>query len=208
MYKIIFNTHQISVTLFLIIYLIKTILLLSNNKEGLAKFTKGFKVPEMIVSFLFLATGIYMLTQIPDVKSFLLIKLVAVALAIPLAVVGFKKANKVLATSSLVLIFAAYGLAEMGKKHPEYSGSKAVAEAVSTVTDGKEIYTKTCSPCHGDDGKLGLTGATDLSASMLDKASAMEMITKGKSTMPPFANQLSLEQIEAVAEFIATLKKP
>ncbi|MES2395188.1 MAG: SirB2 family protein, partial [Bacteroidota bacterium] len=91
------HTHLLSVILFLLIYLIKTVLLLSNKNEGLAKFTKVVKVPEMIVSTLFLVTGIYLLTQIPEIKTLLIIKIVAVLISIPLAIIGFKKKNKVLA---------------------------------------------------------------------------------------------------------------
>lgn len=99
MYKTIYYTHLVSVMLFLMIYLVKTVLLVSNKEEALTKFTKIFKVPEMIVSVLFLITGIYMLTQIPEIKTFMVIKIVLVIVSIPVAVVGFKRRNKVLGWS-------------------------------------------------------------------------------------------------------------
>jgi L-cystine uptake protein TcyP (sodium:dicarboxylate symporter family) len=71
-------THLLVVVLFILIYLIKTTLLLLNKQETLMKFSKMVKVPEMIVSILFLVTGIYMLTQVPEIKSLLIIKIVAV----------------------------------------------------------------------------------------------------------------------------------
>lgn len=88
------HTHILSVILFLAIYLIKTVLLLMNKNEALAKFTKVVKVPEMIISTLFLATGVYMLTQVPEIKSLLIIKIVAVVASIPLAIIGFKNKTK------------------------------------------------------------------------------------------------------------------
>ena len=91
MYKTIFYSHLVSVILFLLIYFIKTVLLLANKNEGLAKFTKTVKVPEMIISTLFLLTGIYMLTQIPEIKTLMIIKIIVVLAAIPLAIIGFKK---------------------------------------------------------------------------------------------------------------------
>ena len=69
------HTHLLTVILFLLIYLIKTFLLLTNKNENLEKFTKVVKVPEMIISTLFLGTGIYLLTQIPEIKSLLIIKI-------------------------------------------------------------------------------------------------------------------------------------
>jgi len=209
MYKGIFYTHLISVNLFLLIYIVKTILLLANNDNGLAKFTKATRILEMIISTLFLITGIYMLTQIPEIKSLLVIKIIAVLASIPLAVVGFKKKNKALAVISLVLIFGAYGLAEMSKKQKSAEAITPVADpAVATSMQGQEIYSANCAKCHGDDGKLGLTGATDLSASTLDVNAKVEIVKNGKDgTMPGFAGTLSDEQIGAVVGYVETLKK-
>ena len=99
------------------IYFIKTILLISNKEELLSKLTRTLKVPEMIVSFLFLASGIYLLTQIPEIKPLLIIKVALVFLSIPIAVIGFKKRNKILGALSLLMITASYGLAEIAAKN-------------------------------------------------------------------------------------------
>ncbi len=202
MYQAIFYTHLVSVNLFLLIYLIKTILLLSNKNEGLRKFTKTVKVPEMIISFLFLLTGVYMLTQIPEIKSMMIIKIVLVLASIPLAVIGFKKGKKALALISLLLIVGAYGLAEMSKKQK----SKTVEQVEPTSVNGQEIYSENCVSCHGSDGALGLSGATDLSVSVLELNARIEIIKNGKSPMQPFNGILSEEQIKAVAEYTETLK--
>lgn len=203
MYKAIFYTHLVSVNLFLLIYLVKTILLLANKNEGLAKFTKTVKVPEMIVSTLFLISGIYMLTQIPEIKSLLIIKIIAVFASIPLAVIGFKKGKKALAVIAFLLIVGAYGLAEMSKKQ---KSSAAETPAVTSLS-GQEIYTANCSRCHGDDGKAGLMGATDLSTSVKSIDEKIEIIKNGKGVMDAFAGQLTDEQIKAVAEYTEALKK-
>ncbi len=53
MYKGILHSHYLVVTLFLLIYVIKTILLLSNKNDLLATFTKKVRIAEMIISFVF-----------------------------------------------------------------------------------------------------------------------------------------------------------
>lgn len=173
-----------------------------DKEEGLAKFTKMVKVPEMIISTLFLLTGIYMLTQVPEIKSFLIIKIVAVIASIPLAIIGFKKKNKVLALVSLVLLIGAYGLAEMSKKQK----SKSMENISFSTVDGKEIFNASCTQCHGADGKQGVLGAKDLSTSTMDMAARIELIKNGKGAMSPFAGTLTDEQIKAVAEYSETLK--
>jgi uncharacterized membrane protein SirB2 len=110
MFETIKLIHKISVILFLLIYFIKTILLISNKEDALTKLSKILKVPEMIVSFLFLGTGIYLITQLPEIKPLLIIKVGLVFLSIPVAIIGFKKRNKVLGALSLLMITASYGL--------------------------------------------------------------------------------------------------
>ncbi|HLC83198.1 MAG TPA: c-type cytochrome [Bacteroidia bacterium] len=197
------HTHLLTVILFLTIYLIKTVLLLMNKEEALAKFSKGFKVPEMIISVLFLGTGIYMMTQLPEIKSLLIIKISAVFLSIPLAVVGFKKKNKILAVASLLLIIGAYGLAEMSKKQK----SKSMEAITESDVNGHELYTASCVKCHGEDGKLNLLGAKDLTLSTMDLNTRIEIIKNGKNAMTPFSGMLNEEQIKAVAEYTEELKK-
>jgi mono/diheme cytochrome c family protein len=206
MYKGIFYTHLISVNLFLLIYLIKTIMLLANKEEGLVKFTKAVKVPEMIISTLFLLSGIYMLTQIPEIKSMMIIKIVIVFASIPLAVIGFKKKNKALAAISLIMIIAAYGLAEMSKKQG-MNGQAQADQSEGSMVNGHEIFTANCARCHGEDGKAGLMGSPDLSVSSLDLNAKIEIIKNGKNAMTGFAGILSDEQIKAVAEYTGSLKK-
>jgi cytochrome c553 len=185
-----------------LIYLIKTILLLANKNEGLAKFTKVLKVPEMIISALFLLTGIYMLTQIPEIKTLMIIKIVAVFVSIPIAIIGFKKKNKALAVLSFLLIVGAYGMAEVNKKQK----SKALQGITESNISGKELYEAACISCHGADGKLGIMGARNFSESTMDLSARIEIIKKGKVAMKPFGGILTDEQIKAVAEYTETLK--
>jgi cytochrome c553 len=211
MYKGIYYTHLISVIAFLLIYLVKTILLLGNKEDGLVKFTRTVKVPEMIVSTLFLVTGIYMLFQIPEIKSMLIIKIVLVFASIPVAVIGFKRRKKVLAVLSLLMIIGAYGLAEMSKKQKSRSSASdpetEVAPLKAVALNGHDIFMNNCARCHGEDGKLGLMDSPDLSVSAMDLNTKIEIIKKGKGAMTGFEGLLTEEEIKEVATYTESLKK-
>lgn len=74
------------------------------------------------------------------------------------------------------------------------------------VYSGQELYQQKCVSCHGSDGKLGVAGAKDITASMLSLDERIQLITNGKNTMPAFGPQLSEEEIKKVAEYSVTLK--
>jgi uncharacterized membrane protein SirB2 len=191
-------THRISVTLFFLIYVIKTVLLLSNRQDLLQKFTKATKVVEMIVSALFLITGVYLMTLLHKIPAMLWVKVALVLGSIPVAVIGFKKGNKILAALSLLMITASYGLAEVQKKKRERG---ELTETVSANNvNGKEIYESKCTLCHGSDGKAGLSGASDLSASTLTTDSIKLIILHGRNTMVPV--DVTEEQAAAVAAYV------
>jgi uncharacterized membrane protein SirB2 len=202
MYKGFLHTHNLVVTLFLLIYVIKTILLLSNKSDLLATFTRKVKVFEIIVSALFLITGIYLATQLPFNGKYdylFWIKIVMVFAAIPIAIIGFKKNNKILAALSLLLITGSYGIAEV------YGKKKGIAKAynketIVAETDGKTLYEINCVLCHGSDGKLGKVGAKDLNASTLDVAGIKDVILNGKGNMQPL--KLTDSQAATIAEYV------
>ncbi len=190
MFATILKIHSISVTIFFLIYFIKTILLLSNAHDKLQKFKLYTRILEMIVSFLFLVTGIYLITQVPEIKSMLIVKLILVIVSIPLAVIAYKKSNKTLALFSFMFIVAAYGLAEMSRTN----------KVSNEVSDGKTIYNQSCASCHGNDGKLGIAGASDLSQTSLQHHEIVTIILNGKGAMPKV--QMSDKQAKAVADYV------
>jgi mono/diheme cytochrome c family protein len=194
--------HIIVVIIFLLIYFVKTILLISNKEDALTKFTKMLRIPEMIVSFLFLATGIYLLTQVAEIKPLLIVKIGLVFLSIPIAVIGFKKRNKILGALAFFMLVASYGLAEIAAKP-----SKAKIDANAVETDGKingnVIYSANCATCHGVDGKKGMSGAADISQTQLSADSIKQVILHGKGMMQPIPG-LTNEQAAAIAEYVST----
>lgn len=190
------HSHYLFVVIFTLIYLVKTILLLSDRDELLEKFKKKTRILEMIVSFGFLGTGIFLMFQMPHIPTLMYIKIGLVLASIPLAVIGYKKKNKVLATLSFFLIIVSFGIAQKVKKEK--------AGGILVTISGKQIYEEKCTLCHGGDGKLGISGAKDLSATQLNHDGIVTIVTEGKNTMASYKSTLSKEQIEAVASYIET----
>jgi mono/diheme cytochrome c family protein len=205
MYTGLLHSHKLFVLLFLLHYIAKLVLLLLNRKEQLARYSQITKVPEMILSVGFLVTGGWMLITSSAFSNFLIIKLICVFASIPLAIIGFKKGNKVLAFVAVFLIVLSYGLAEMNKKAK--TGPKVDTSTImDPVVAGKLLYTNTCVNCHGSDGKLGLSGAKDLSVTQMTIEDQKSAIRNGKNAMPGYKD-LSDEQIEDLIVYIATLKQ-
>ncbi len=88
------------------------------------------------------------------------------------------------------------------------SGSDHVAQRpAGSSTDGAAIYKSQCTLCHGEDGRLGIGGARDLTASTLTKEEMIAVITHGRGTMMPFNMLLSKDEIETVADHVLNLGK-
>lgn len=201
-FDIIRKTHFVVVTIFYLIYLIKTILLLANQKDTLAGFARKTKVIEMIVSFLFLATGIYLLTQVPEIKTDLIIKIALVIVSIPLAVVGFKRGNKALAVLSFVCLTAAFGIAEMSAhKNKAKVTYKDIGTGEGGALNGQQMYIDNCAKCHGLDGKAGIAGAKDISKTEMNVDAIADIITKGRNGMPATVG-LTPEETRAIAQYV------
>ena len=197
--------HMIAVITFLVIYLVKTPLLLMNKMVALDKVRRITKVPEMIVSFLFLATGVWMLVILPSVNTLMIIKLVLVFASIPIAIIGFKKKNKALALIALLMVIGSYGLAEVSKKKREKGTDIAVDDNSDKESLGKTVYEAKCSNCHGPEGNAGVAGAKDLTVTTMSKDEIKAITRNGKGMMAPV--ELTDEQLDAVADYVQTLKK-
>lgn len=207
------HTHIFLVTLFLMIYVFKTLFLFINNKEVFETFSKKIKVPEMIVSVLFLATGLYLLYENGwSMPGWMHVKITLVVLSIPIAIVGTKKQNKWLLLLAVACIIGAMGTAlKYGRPLASTKSVSVTPEETDPTYDinkhGAEIYTANCVNCHGQDGKMGFSGASDLSASQLDLNSRFQIIKFGKNSMQPFENRLDDIEIRAVATYIEKLRK-
>ena len=86
-------------------------------------------------------------------------------------------------------------------------GNNSTPKTTEVKSPGQSLFEDNCTSCHGADGKLCVLGAKDLSISILDKTQMMEIITNGKNTMTPFGTMLSKEEIDAMADYVQTLRK-
>lgn len=199
--------HSVSVMLFVLTYVIKTILLFS-SKAKLASYTKATKVPEMIISTLFLVTGIWLFILLGGIKMFQIIKLIFVFASIPMAVVAFKKQKPALALISLLLIVGAYGLAEMSKNKPFLPAKVELAAGTDpTQVAGQKVYMENCTFCHGTDGKKQYRNAPDLTHSAMAGSSIEQMVREGsRGKMPSYNLVISDENIAAVAAYVEKMR--
>jgi mono/diheme cytochrome c family protein len=90
--------------------------------------------------------------------------------------------------------------------------SAAMADA---GPDGTAIFKSKCAMCHGPDGKgqtamgktLHLKDMSSEEVQNMKNADLQKIIAEGKGKMPAFKDKLDQASIDAVIEFIRTLKK-
>ncbi|RMG18966.1 MAG: hypothetical protein D6730_22240 [Bacteroidetes bacterium] len=213
MYTGLLHTHKLVVTLFFLLYLGKIILLLLNKTELLDKLSKKLRIPEMVISVLFLLTGVVMIFQVAEVTPLMIVKLVLVFASIPIAIRGFKQHHKLLASLAVLMIIAAYGLSEMNKigvdstPLPETVITDPAQANYDLSAHGKAIYERNCIVCHGEDGKKRASGAKDLTVTQLDEAAIEQLILKGKNAMPGYEKVLNQQEIKAVMAYVKGFKQ-
>ncbi|WP_162428368.1 SirB2 family protein [Pontibacter pudoricolor] len=231
------HTHVLVVILFLLLFTIKTGLLLLNKRDALARLRNKTKVAEMILGTLILVTGGWMLFNYSGIPGWLITKVVLVLIAIPMGIVGLKRENKVLAVLALLIFLYVYGVAEtdslaMQKEAPENTtvaptpethvadttdttpntSETAPADIVASLnqtalTNAQTIFVQQCATCHGEDGTKGLSGAANLTQSQLNLTGRKQVIAEGRGLMPAFGEQLSEQELEEVAAYTMTFKK-
>lgn len=86
------------------------------------------------------------------------------------------------------------------------SCANSTANSEATEHPGKEVYTNFCVVCHGEDGKMKLSGAYDLSISDMTVEQRILLLNNGGQIMPPFKEVLNEQQIADVADYIENLK--
>ena len=202
--------HKLTVSLFLLAYIVRLIGLLGNIKAIQNLFAQKFTriVVDMILSTAFLVTGVWMLLNIPGavLSVLVLIKIALVVISIPIAIVGFKKGNKILAILATLLLVASYGLGEMAKKSPVVQQNM-----IGNAVGANELFVAgNCAVCHGENGAKPneAVGAKDLSKSTLTDDQLLHVISNGKNSMPGYKKKFSDEQLKELVEYVKGLKSP
>ncbi|MGL4596580.1 MAG: c-type cytochrome [Bacteroidia bacterium] len=86
-------------------------------------------------------------------------------------------------------------------------GSETSTNNTATTPDGAELYSDKCQVCHGSDGKLGASGALDLSVSKIDAATAAAVVKNGRGGMRAYGQEMNAAETDAVVKYIMTLRK-
>jgi uncharacterized membrane protein SirB2 len=204
--NLIATIHTYSVLLFLLLYLVKTILLFLNT-PALDRFTAVTKVPEMIISTLFLVSGIWLLVILGGIKTFHIIKLVMVFASIPLAVVGFKRRKKMIALLAMLLIIGSYGLAEMSRSKPFIKANVVVeGNGSGPLVNGSKVYMENCAFCHGADGKKAYRGAKDLTMTLPDVNYVRSTVESGIARkMPKYAGVIEGQDLDDLCAYVVSM---
>lgn len=223
------HSHILIVILFLLLFTSKVILLLLNKRDALEKVRNKTKVAEMVLGTLVLVTGGWLFVNYTGAPVWLITKIVLVAVAVPVGIVGLRRDNKVLAVLALLIFLYVYGMAETDSLTMQRSKGQRLtsvhtpetdaAEVSSTqnqivtsinntaLANAKAIYVNECSKCHGDNGANGMSGTPNLTRSQLNQNDRALVIANGRGLMPGYGKKLSEQEIEELAAYTMTFNE-
>jgi mono/diheme cytochrome c family protein len=107
-----------------------------------------------------------------------------------------------IASLAFLLAVASCGGSKTRDQYPVRTAESASVD----LTLVKKLYDVKCALCHGYDGAQQFAGAKDLTQSVLPKSEVVLRIAEGKGSMPPHKDVLSAEQMDALADFVLTLR--
>jgi len=92
----------------------------------------------------------------------------------------------------------------VGHGQPQNVTTPSTTTPTTTAANGKDVYDKNCSSCHGAGGAGASAPALNNGTT---QAEALGITKKGQGSMPGFASQLSDAEIQAVSQYVGDLKK-
>lgn len=72
--------------------------------------------------------------------------------------------------------------------------------------NGPALFQMHCTLCHGKDGRLGLSGAKDLTLSALTRDEVSTVVAGGKGKMMGYRNMLGPAELDAVVDHVMALR--
>lgn len=100
-----------------------------------------------------------------------------------------------------LVAFAAMGLMTFGSA---FAAETVDPQMQSLMTQGKTVFLDNCAACHGENGEGGVGPKLDGNSFIKTRANIINQVLFGAVDhgMPPFAPQLTDEQIAAVATYV------
>lgn len=201
-------------TIYLLVILVRSFWLI-RDRERQIKLRHKLRYVEWIFLSLIFLTGVYPILVLGTFDLYHGIKILLLC-----GVIWINRFDKRIhfTVTSLVSISIIILIGFMSfTKGPSLKSQGSFFDATNSVSSvdldqlekGRVIFNELCSACHGMDGKLRKFEAADLSITTLGLEERISVITNGAplTVMPPFKNQLSEDEIEAVASFIDELKR-
>lgn len=108
----------------------------------------------------------------------------------------------------LVLIFSSFLIFSCSSNNEVTTEKKTEENKPLSKAESVNLFNSNCATCHGADGKLGLSGAKDLSKSNLSDEVIKQMVLNGKNAMPSFEGMIKEgNQLNAIVEHVKSLRK-
>jgi mono/diheme cytochrome c family protein len=140
-------------------------------------------------------------------------------ISISFKIIFMKRYNRLLLMLFILLVYSIQTTAQKKFPSPPYADTivNPLKGNQASVADGKVVYTKFCTPCHGEKGKGDGIAAPGLSKPPADHSSAFVqnqkdgalywIISMGNNPMPAYKSTLTTTQRWQIVNFMRTLAK-
>lgn len=109
---------------------------------------------------------------------------------------------------TLVLSSLVFSIVACSSNEPTQVEQQQPATPAESVSVGQQVFESNCVTCHGVDGKLGLSGAKDLSKSTLTAEEMKTVIQNGRNGMPSFEGIIpDGPQLDSLISVVLSLRK-
>lgn len=115
-----------------------------------------------------------------------------------------KRLVLILSVSAVLVCFGFFSCS--GKKSKDAYPVSATPGGPADPVLVKKLFDVKCALCHGYDGRQQYAGAKNLGESSITRDEVLYRIREGKGAMPPQKDVLSDEQINALADYVFSLR--